>query len=149
MKFKVGDKVRVKSYEEIKKTLRGSVIDYSYNGEKRTLSFIEAMKSFCGNVYTILNISFNGNYGLENDEEEIWYFTDDWLEAVEEKPFYVSSFDENEADVKEAFLKEILSTSEAIENCAKCDCDECSESYDNCVIFKIRDAIRTYQKKWG
>lgn len=118
MNFKVGDKVCVKSYEEIEKTLDGNIIHYSYKGEKRILSFCEEMKSFCGNVYTILDISCNGNYELKNDEGNIWYFVDAWLEkiteeAAEEKPYYVFSFDD-EVGNKSEKLKAILAQMEQL-----------------------------------
>ena len=114
MNFEVGDKVRVKSYEEIKKTLDSdSIIHYYYKGDRKYLSFNGEMISFCENVYTISDISCNGNYELENDEGTSWWFADDWLEkVVEEKPYYVSSF----GDINPSKAEELKSILDQIDN---------------------------------
>ena len=151
MSFQVGDKVRIKSWEEIKKTLNlDNDFHYKWQGEDFYIYFEEdRMGKLCEKEVVISDYNESRNdYKIFDYEGIEWWFIEDWFEKPNSKTIYVSSFDENEADIKETFLKEILSTSKAVENCTKCICDECPEPQD-CVIFKIRDAIRTYQEKLG
>lgn len=113
MRFKVGDKVKIKSFEEIKET--GILNDDDEievelaNG--KPLSFTPTMQNFCGLEAVISNVYCKEEvYSIiiNNDKK---YYIEAWLEPAEpelkSEPIYVSSFDENEADAKEE-LKAIL-----------------------------------------
>lgn len=152
MSFQVGDKVRIKSWVEIQKTLNlDSDFHYKWRGEDFYIYFADDMEKLCGNEVIIADYNEDRNdYQIYDRKGDDWWFVEDWFEKPKPEPesIYVSSFDENEADVTKTFLEEILSTSEAIENCTKYSCNDCPKAYEDCVVFKIRDAIRTYQKSW-
>jgi len=153
MSFQVGDKVCIKSLKEIEKNLDlNNDFHYKWRGETFDIYFSTEMEKLCGLEVVISDYEEDRNdYKIFDREGDEWWFVEDWFEKPKPEPesIYVSSFDENEADIKETFLEKILSTSEAIENCTKCNCDECPISNEDCVVFKIRDAIRTYQKMLG
>ena len=72
MKFKVGDKVRVREWDSMKKEF--GIDD---NGSIMTPIFtvVRDMKQFCGNIYTVIKI-YNNFYMLDCCK---YYFTDDML----------------------------------------------------------------------
>lgn len=101
MKFKVGDRVKVKSLEEIKKLPRHYVDeeDKSIHGECEDTdkfgniitahnSFIPGMYLFCGKEFVIEEANESGNYKLRNI---VWGFIACWLEKAQ---YYVEFFDE-------------------------------------------------------
>ena len=100
MKFKVGDKVKVKSLEEIKKLpyhkidgedIYGNCEDTDKFGNIITVhnSFIKDMFEFCGKEFVIEEADENCNYKLKN--ASIWCFIACWLERAQH---YVEFFDE-------------------------------------------------------
>lgn len=100
MKFKVGDKVKVKSLEEIKKlpyhkidgeVIYGNCEDTDKFGNIITAhnSFINDMCRFCGKEFVIEEVNENGNYKLKNTNR--WNFIACWLERTQH---YVEFFDE-------------------------------------------------------
>lgn len=64
MKFKVGDKVRIREFKD----------EYRYQGP----GFIPEMQPFCGEEFFIENVSGN------NIEYKGWSWYGEWLELVEE-----------------------------------------------------------------
>lgn len=70
MKYKVGDKVKVRENLEIGK---------AYCGQ----TFVVQMKKYKGQIVTIKVADYDGYY-IEEDEQD-WYWTEEMLEDVEEK----------------------------------------------------------------
>ena len=102
MKFKVGDKVKVKSLEEIKKLpyhhvdkndgdIYGKCEDTDEFGNIIIAhnSFIDSMVTFCGKEFVIEKVNENGNYKLKKACN--WSFIACWLERTQH---YVEFFDE-------------------------------------------------------
>lgn len=83
MRYKVGDKVRVRQWEDMVKEL-----DVDEYGRIRTKEnyFLTEMKEFCGGIYEIRSV-LRKSYWLKDGDEPIkWYFTDDMLEDVDFSP---------------------------------------------------------------
>jgi hypothetical protein len=100
MKFRVGDKVRIKSFKEITKlphhlvdrdgVARGECRDTDRFGNVITAhnSFVGSMQEFCGKEAIVEKVSDEGDYKLENTNN--WSFIACWLELTQR---YVDSFD--------------------------------------------------------
>ena len=124
MKFKVGDKVRVKPISELKKLFKKNAVPdsmgwyYTYklsDGSNRRIYFTLNMKDACEEVAKVASINkerytleFEHNVFSENQDYE---FIEDWLEPFDNpicvSPIYVSSFDGEEENKSER-LKAIL-----------------------------------------
>lgn len=120
MKFKVGDKVRVKPISELKKLFKKNATQdsmgwyYTYklsNGRNRKIYFTLSMKDACEEVAKVASIKeerytleFEHNVFSENQDYE---FVEDWLEPYLDNSIYVSSFDDEEENKSER-LKAIL-----------------------------------------
>lgn len=100
MKFKVSDRVKVKSLSEIKKLpyhkidgedIYGNCEDTDKFGNIITVhnSFIKDMFEFCGKEFVIEEVEEDGNYKLKN--AFCWNFIACWLERTQH---YVEFFDE-------------------------------------------------------
>ena len=98
MEFVAGDKVKIKSYEEIKKMSIGENSQSQLLFENTSVVFNTKMIQYCGSVDTIASInnyndgSIYSRYKLEN-HDHTWL--DIWLDL--ERPSYsrfVESFDE-------------------------------------------------------
>lgn len=70
MKYKVGDKAKIREDLEIGKT---------YNGQ----TFVTQMEKYKGQIVTI-KIVDNGGHYIEEDGQD-WYWTEDMLEDIEEE----------------------------------------------------------------
>lgn len=77
MKYKVGDKVRVRSWESMEKEFRLTV---NGNIEAGAATFLHKMAGFCGKIVTIKEISID-LYRIEEDNGE-WNWTDEMFEPV-------------------------------------------------------------------
>ena len=130
MKFKVGDKVRVKPFEVLMPILnKNSIMTeegrwlYSYEypeGKKNELYFTKEMLYLCGQSakIVVVGIENRGRYRLEFDNKKlkngrIFSFVEDWLEPYLDEPVYVSSFDGEEENKSERF-KAILDQMEQL-----------------------------------
>lgn len=126
MKFKVGDKVRVKSISELKKLFKKNAIKdsmgwyYTYkllsDGSNRRIYFTLNMKDACEEAAKVAFIDDTDRYTLEFEhnvfsESQNYDFIEDWLEPFDNpicvSPIYVSSFD-GEEESKSERLKAIL-----------------------------------------
>lgn len=74
MKFKTGDKVRVKSWEEIKKTLDGKQ-------RQRKLFFNKDMKKFCGKIIKLGDSCQYYEHAFRGAEIG-WSWAEEWLEPI-------------------------------------------------------------------
>ena len=124
MKFKVGDKVRVKPISELKKLFKKNAVPdsmgwyYKYklsDGGYKRIYFTLSMKDACEEVAKVASINkerytleFEHNVFSENQDYE---FIEDWLDSFDNptcvSPIYVSSFDGEEENKSER-LKAIL-----------------------------------------
>ena len=73
MKYKVGDKVKVKSWEELSK-IGVHDLDGDIKHRDGDLLFITSMKHLCGNEYIIKNVNYN-SYDLEGVD----FTFEDWM----------------------------------------------------------------------
>jgi len=69
-KFKIGDKVRVLPYDQIK-------------GKNEWPSFVEEMKKYCGKEFAILGVVRDICYTIGDDLYGYWNWREDWLEPAE------------------------------------------------------------------
>lgn len=99
MKFKVGDKVRIRQWEDMKREF-GTV---SWGAINCSNSFTEGMRELCGKKATISDIygAFSKNVSLKNFEncegiDTNWCYSTDMLEPVEDDTEIVISKDGKE-----------------------------------------------------
>lgn len=78
MKYKIGDKVRVRQWDDMVKEFG---VDKIGDISTKTGYFTKQMKEFCGGVYEIDSVLKKG-YWLKDRTGYFWYFTDDMLEDV-------------------------------------------------------------------
>lgn len=95
MKYKVGDKVRVRQWDDMAKEFGFFGCNIDILG--RCL-FTNSMKKFCGSVVTI-SASDNSRYLIKEDDQN-WYWTDDMFENM-----YYSCVDKITKDLQEAYDK--------------------------------------------
>lgn len=121
MKFKVGDRVRVKPISELKKLFKKNAVPdsmgwyYTYklsDGSNRKIYFTLSMKDACEEVAKVASINDAERYTLEFEhnvfsENQDYDFIEDWLEPYFDESVYVSSFD-GEEESKSERLKAIL-----------------------------------------
>lgn len=121
MKFKVGDRVRVKPISELKKLFKKNAVPdsmgwyYTYklsDGSNRKIYFTLSMKDACEEVAKVASINDVERYTLEFEhnvfsENQDYDFIEDWLEPYFDESVYVSSFDDEEESKSER-LKAIL-----------------------------------------
>lgn len=125
MKFKIGDKVRVKPISELKKLFKKNAVPdsmgwyYTYklsDGNNRRIYFTLNMRDACEEAAKVASIDNEEGYTLEFEhkifsENQNYNFVEDWLEPFDNpicvSPIYVSSFD-GEEESKSERLKAIL-----------------------------------------
>lgn len=87
MKFKIGDKVRVKSFDEIKKgafLVDGFECEFNYRDScemPRHILFVSDMFPCCEKVFIISEVSDDDTYLLKEDDEKFWWL-ESWLDPV-------------------------------------------------------------------
>ncbi len=81
MKFKVGDKVKVRSWESLREEFGAS---YDVNILNIRLGFNNEMRKMCGGIYKITYVDHDSMYYILNKSS--WKWTDDMLEAVSVRP---------------------------------------------------------------
>lgn len=121
MKFKVGDRVRVKPISELKKLFEknagpANMVGWYYtyklsDGSNKRIYFTLNMEDVCEEVAKVASIGDAERYTLEFEhnvfsEDQDYDFIEDWLEPFD-NPIYVSSFD-GEEESKSERLKAIL-----------------------------------------
>ncbi len=83
MKYKVGDKVRVRRWESMEKEFG---IDEDGNIDMNTPVFVPLMKEYCGRIVEIsknIHDTWNRHYYEIKEDNEEWRWTDEMLEPVE------------------------------------------------------------------
>ena len=143
MNFKVGDRVRVKSAEEVRETLNDfDNAGYYHNDIYREMRFASSMYPFCGKEYVIKEVCDNGSYRLVGDSRE-WNFIERWLELVEtsEEHCYVSSF--TDVPQERVFINKVVGLEGDAEVCLDTECSECSR--DECMLYDLIHAIKEYR----
>lgn len=93
MKYKVGDKVRVRQWDDMVEEF--GVWAGAINTPES--SFDEGMRLYCGTIVTIKEVKNNNSYYIEEDDED-WFWTDEMFEPYEDKktrpiPFNKEAFD--------------------------------------------------------
>lgn len=87
MKYKVGDKVRVRQWDDMVK-------EFGYDGVDIYIDnyyFVEEMKQYCGKTYEVCNADWFC-YNLKNENEVLdWSFTDGMLEDVNSLQIHADS----------------------------------------------------------
>ena len=85
MKYKIGDKVRVRSWKDMEKEFG---IDEFTGSIRVPHSFTHTMKKYCGKIMTIKNVFYD--FYLLKESDEPWCFSEGMLEDV--APTSSSSF---------------------------------------------------------
>lgn len=79
MRFHAGDRVRVKSFEEISSTL-------DHVGYTDDIYFNPQMKEYCGQTFVVSNYSWSGHIQLQgvlrSDGRNGWRWHESWLEPA-------------------------------------------------------------------
>lgn len=99
MKYKVGDKVRVRQWDDMAKEFGFSGCTKS-NIDILGCLFTNNMKKFCGSVVTISNIASDNSRYLIKEDDQNWYWTDDMFE-----PYKVTLARQADFIDKEAYSK--------------------------------------------
>ena len=89
MKYKVGDKVRVRQWDDMKREF-GECLDAI---DTPFCLFVSSMKVYCGLVYEIAKV-YGCYYELKSNEKPYikkWHFTDDMLEDVNSLQIHADS----------------------------------------------------------
>ena len=81
VKYKVGDKVRIKTWKEMEK-------EFTVNPEGEILfggaSFVHDMKKYCGKIMTIARIERSGDYSGYHmkEDKKYWWWTDKMIKGL-------------------------------------------------------------------
>lgn len=95
MKYKVGDKVRVRQWDDMVEEFGESAGSI----DTPACSFEEDMRLYCGTIVTIKEVKDDESYYIEEDNED-WFWTDDMFENM-----YYSCADKITKDLQEAYDK--------------------------------------------
>lgn len=95
-RYKIGDKVRVREWDDMLKEFGGD--DHAISC---TCSFIDCMKPLCGKVFTVIVERSTVSYGLDGEASR-WAFSDDMLyPAITYREYMKENFPD---DVSESYL---------------------------------------------
>lgn len=108
MRYKVGDKVRVRQWDDMAKEF-GFTNSNEYYIDIPDCTFLDRMKKFCGSVVTISNIVCGDSRYLIEEDDEDWYWVDEMFESYKVRIPYQADFID-----KEAFAK-MVETAEQLE----------------------------------
>ena len=86
MNYKVGDKVRVKSLEELKACAK-QVNGYEIYFNEHSFYFVKDMYQFCGKPVTIKEVMHNG-YKIEGDNRSYGWLNDMLTSTVSIRSIY-------------------------------------------------------------
>lgn len=127
MKYKVGDKVRVRDWDDMEK-------EFGTNGKDVIIPrcyFICYMEKYCNCIVTISGIEHYGTYHIEEDNN-CWFWCDEMFEPVKS------------AEVMLAQLAEINKKKST--SFVTCDVDELCDTLDN-VLDGMKKKIDEYDKE--
>lgn len=143
MKYKVGDKVRVRQWDDMAKEFGFSGCTKS-NIDILGCLFTNSMKKFCGSVVTISNIvSDNSRYLIKEDNQN-WYWTDDMFEPYKVKIAYQADFIDKETSSKMVEMAEQLEK-QPIMFATKSNIEGCKLSTE--LMGKIAEETKEMVKK--
>ena len=119
MKFKVGDKVRVRSWESMEK-------EFGFIDKWNTINngFVTGMRNYCGNIYEISEVH-DGICFLKTCSN--YWFTYDMLEPVKEETN--GEHFRNELRELKGFVVAVVNGKPA--NCGATDCADCLFIHNN------------------
>ena len=127
MKYKVGDKVRVRDWDDMEK-------EFGTNGDDIIIPgcyFICYMKKYCNCIVTISEIEHYGTYHIKEDNN-CWLWNDEMFEPVKSA---------------EAMLEQLGEINKRKSTpCVTCDVDDLCDSLDN-TLNEMRKKINQYDKE--
>lgn len=143
MRYKVGDKVRVRDWDDMVK-------EFGICGENITIPgcyFVELMKKYCNCIVTISELSINGKY-LVKEDENVFYWCDEMFEPLD--PFgnaldemmkktnqYNKEISEMKKEIKPKKQKQKTKRERLEEKIAKYQADSGIESIEIVVMNKV------------
>lgn len=140
MKYKVGDKVRVRQWDDMVKEY-GFIDSVERDIYIPDCTFVNSMKKFCGSVVTISNIVSNNNRYLIKEDDHLWYWIDEMFE-----PYKVTLARQADFIDKEAFSKMVEQfKKQPIIFATKSNIEECKLSTE--LMEKIAEETREMVKK--
>lgn len=96
MKYKVGDKVRVRQWDDMVEEFGESAGSI----DTPACSFEEDMRLYCGTIVTIKEVKDDESYYIIEEDNEDWFWTDEMFENM-----YYSCADKITKDLQEAYDK--------------------------------------------
>lgn len=145
MKYKVGDKVRVRQWDDMVKEF-GFFDDFKKDIDIPGCTFVNNMKKFCGRVVTISSstISCGNNIYSIKEDDQVWYWTDDMFEPYKVKIAYQADFIDKETFSKMVEMAEQLEKQPII-FATKSNIEGCKLSTE--LMGKIAEETREMVKK--
>ena len=107
MRYKVGDKVRVRQWDDMAKEF-GFTNSNEYYIDIPDCTFLDRMKKFCGSVVTISNIVCGDSRYLIEEDDEDWYWVDEMFESYKVRIPHQADFIDKEAFAKMVEMEERL-----------------------------------------
>lgn len=143
MKYKVGDKVRVRDWDDMKK-------EFGICGENITIPgcyFVEFMKKYCNNIVTISELTINDKYFVKEDSngfcwcDEMFEPLDPFGNALDEMMKKINQYNkeisEMKKEIKPKNQKQKTKRERLEEKIAKYQADSGIESVEIVVMNKV------------